>query len=88
MKVAAVTGEKGQVVEVRVCGRAACEGPSSPRSEGLSLAPIQIVFCLRCGSKVPRVSLQGTACIFGSCCCLVTGIWIVLHVIFMFLNAF
>lgn len=28
----------------RVCGRAVCEGPSSPRSEGLSLALIQIVF--------------------------------------------
>lgn len=65
-----------------------CEGPSSPSSKGLSPALIQIGFCLWCGSKVPRVGLQGTACIFGSCCCLVAEIWIVLHIIFMFLNAF
>lgn len=83
MKVAAVAGEKGQAMEQG----AACEGPPSPGAQAF-LLQIQIGFCLWCGSKVPRVGLKGTACIFGSCCRLVTEIWIVSHIILMFLDAF
>lgn len=78
------------------CGGSGCcwtgqeqqrEVPASPGHRPFC-APLPIAFCLWCGSNVPRVGLQGTVCTFGSCRRLVAEIWIVLRVIFMFLNAF